>query len=45
LQIGTIIKNDNKINETCDIFMNEFVMEENNVKEKFAINLSLQSKT
>jgi hypothetical protein len=26
------LENDNKISETCDIVMNEFVMEEHNVE-------------
>jgi hypothetical protein len=39
------LENDNKISETCDIVMNDFVMEENNVEEEFVINLNLQSKT
>jgi hypothetical protein len=39
-------KNENKLNETCDvIFMNEVVMEEHNVEEKYEINHSLQFET
>ncbi len=38
-------KNENKINEICDIFINEVVMEENDMEEKSKVNLSLQSKT
>jgi hypothetical protein len=42
LQHGTFIKNENKLNETCDdIFMNE-VMEEHNVEKEYEINPSLQ---
>jgi hypothetical protein len=37
------LKNDNKISDTCDIFMNEVVMEENNVEEELKLNPSLQS--
>jgi hypothetical protein len=36
------LENDNKINETCDIIMNEFVIEKNNVEEEFTINPNLQ---
>ncbi len=39
------LENDNKISEICDIVMNEFVMEENNVEENFAINLNSQFET
>ncbi len=38
------LKNQNKISETCDIFMNEVVMEEKNVKEESKVNPTLQSK-
>ncbi len=39
-------KNENKLNETCDvIFMNEVVVEEHNVEEKYEINPSLQFET
>jgi hypothetical protein len=34
-------KNKNKLSETCDIFMNEVVMEKHNVEEKSKINPSL----
>jgi hypothetical protein len=34
-------KNQNRISETCDIVMNEVIMEENNVEEKFEVNPSL----
>jgi hypothetical protein len=34
-------KNENKINEICDIFINEVVMEENDMEEKSKVNLSL----
>jgi hypothetical protein len=37
-------KNENNINETCDIVRIRVVMEKNNVEEGSAINLSLQSK-
>jgi hypothetical protein len=37
-------KNENNISETCDIVKIRVVMEKNNVEERSAINLSLQSK-
>ncbi len=34
-----------KLIETCNISMNEVVMEEQNVEEKYEINCNLESKT
>ncbi len=39
------LENENKLNETCDIFINETFMEEQNVEEQFEINLSLEFET
>jgi hypothetical protein len=38
-------KNEKKLSETCDIFMNEAVMEKHNVEEQSKMNPSLQFKT
>ncbi len=36
------LENENKLNETCDIFMNEIFMEEQNVEEQFEINPNME---
>jgi hypothetical protein len=35
-------KNENKLSETCDIFMNEVIMEKQNVEEQSKINPNLE---
>ncbi len=36
------LENENKLSETCDIFMNDFFMEEQNVEEQSKINPNLK---
>jgi hypothetical protein len=35
-------KNENKLSETCDIFMNKVIMEKQNLEEQLKINPTLE---